>query len=144
MGYAAKLETSAADDTPVPETPAAADEAPGRERPEAPAAMTPDLRAVGEGELRASGTMASIECGTDGVVITRVCDRHWLLRLRAAAFDQVKFISYRDDLRGSVNCGPQPVMPVLVTYRPGAGADTAGVVVAIEYLPNGFRPPPEA
>ena len=56
----------------------------------------------------------------------------------------MKFISYRDDLRGSVNCGPQPVMPVLVTYRPGAGADTAGVVVAIEYVPNGFRPPPEA
>jgi hypothetical protein len=48
----------------------------------------------------------------------------------------VDFITYRDDLAGSVGCGPlKEPLPVYVTWKPGSeeGAKTA---IAIEFLPK--------
>ncbi len=54
---------------------------------------------------------------------------------RAAKFDAVDFITYRDDLSGSINCGPiKDPLRVYVTWRPGVtGVRT---VIAIEFLPK--------
>ena len=51
-------------------------------------------------------------------------------------FTSVNFISYRSDLKGSVQCGPvSPPLPVYVTYRAGATAGSM-VAIAIEFPPK--------
>ena len=48
----------------------------------------------------------------------------------------VDFITYREDLTGSVACGTLPApIPVYVTVKPGAAAGSR-TVVAIEFLPG--------
>ena len=61
------------------------------------------------------------------------------LRLEAPSFDDVEFISYRPDLSGRIECGPQRDPVVIVTYRIATGADAAHVV-AIEFVPEGYVP----
>jgi hypothetical protein len=48
----------------------------------------------------------------------------------------VDFITYRDDLSGSISCGPfkEPAR-VYMTRRQGAGPN-ARIVIAIEFLPK--------
>ena len=56
-------------------------------------------------------------------------------RLTAPRMDAVDFITYRDDLKGSVSCGAlaEPAR-VYATWR--HAADGARTVIAIEFLPN--------
>jgi hypothetical protein len=65
-----------------------------------------------------------------------------LLRFTAAGFAAIEFITYRDDLKGSVPCGPRtPPDVVYVTFREpdAAGSPAAGgSVVALEFLPTGY------
>ena len=97
---------------------------------------------MNEGEKRAGGTLEEIECRPMDIVL-RVRSGERLIRVTAKGFDDVQFISYRDDLKGSVSCGPcNPPDPVYVTWRPGRAADAKlsppidGRVVAIEFLPK--------
>ena len=58
----------------------------------------------------------------------------------AMKFDEVEFITYRDDLAGNISCGPwKEPMRVYLTWRPGAveGVKTA---IAIEFLPKSPLP----
>jgi hypothetical protein len=49
---------------------------------------------------------------------------------------EVDFITYRDDFKGTISCGPiKEPMRVYVTWRPGTGPDTKRAV-AIEVLPK--------
>jgi hypothetical protein len=146
MGHAARLETAALENAASPELPPASP-ASGPDAgnasspaPDASNEFVPDLRPVGANETRVAGTLGVIECGRDGVVVTITVDGA-PLKVRATAFSAVDFVTYRNDLKGSIACGPQPAMPVLVTYQPGKDATTAGVVVAIEYLPAGYKLP---
>jgi len=148
MGHAARLEAAASENAPAPPMPPEAAAAPSADRasapataPDAPTDFMPLLRSSVAGEMQTWGTLAAIECGSDGIVVT-VAASGAALKFRAKAFADVDFISYRNDLKGAIACGPQAAMPVLVTYRPAADATTAGVAVAVEYLPAGYRRPP--
>ena len=64
------------------------------------------------------------------------------MRFHAAGFDEIEFISYRDDLGSPASCGPRKRRePVFVTWRPIEGILPAppglivGRVTAIEFLP---------
>jgi tetratricopeptide (TPR) repeat protein len=102
----------------------------------------PVLRLLKEGEQRAEGTLEEIECRPGGIVI-RVKTAERALRVSARRFDDVEFITYRDDLRGSVLCGPRtPPDRVYVTWRPTSAREpqssppTDGEAVAVEFLPK--------
>jgi tetratricopeptide (TPR) repeat protein len=85
------------------------------------------------GEQRAEGSLERIDCAGKRVTVSvRVGDR--IARYQATSFDAIQFLTYRDDLRGSIGCGPRtPADPVYVTFVPG---DLEGTVVALEFLPK--------
>jgi hypothetical protein len=91
--------------------------------------------------MRAAGTLVRIDCGDKGVVLI-VQTGSGDLRIAGPALADIDFISYRADLTGSVNCGVQsPAMPVLITYGLSPDLSVAGEVAAVEFVPNGYRPP---
>ena len=105
------------------------------ERPAQAAEMQWVFRALQPGELRIEGTLERIECPRIGIILhVRQADR--TMRFAAEKFDAIEFLTYRDDLNGSVQCGPRtPADPVYLTYVADAkGAD--GRVVAVEFLPK--------
>jgi hypothetical protein len=119
-------------------TPAAGDERP----PDAVA--TPVFRAIGANERRQEGVLESILCPSAGAIVvvgggTTGVHRYW-----APALAAIDFITYRDDLKRSVGCGPAPAgTRVYVTFRAAAKGEAPpaswieGRVVAIEFLPKG-------
>ena len=105
------------------------------ERPTRPGEVQWVYRTLQAGELRIEGLLARIECPRAGVTLhVRQGDR--TLRFVADSFDAIQFLTYRDDLSGSIQCGPRtPADPVYVTYVTDAkGAD--GRLVAVEFLPK--------
>ncbi len=104
---------------------------------------TPVLRTVGAGETRVQGFWTAIECQPAGVVVVAAASGTGApseLRVRADALDRIEFTSYRTDTPSVIGCGPQKPLPVLITYRPKADGAIAGDVVAVEFLPDGYRP----
>ncbi len=104
--------------------------------------LTPVLRTLKEGEQRAEGSLEEIECRPGGIVI-RVKSGDRMLRVSARRLDDVEFITYRNDLTGSVECGPRkPPDRVYVTWRRTSARDpqlsppTDGEAVAVEFLPK--------
>ena len=107
------------------------------------------LREPLDGEKRVIGQFSAVECRNGGVALV-VDAPGGALRLQAAAFDRIEFISYRQDGPSSVACGAvAPALRVIATYRVGVGdagaaAGTAsgstGAAVAIELLPDGYTP----
>lgn len=129
-----------------PMTSAAASSAPagtvdGSTAPARPARLIPVFRAVGDGEVREAGMFEGVECPRGGVIF-KVRLPSKLLRVNAKAFDQVEFFSYRSEAPGQVACGTRPKPErVYLTYRSAGGAPgTDGVAVAIELLPDDYRP----
>lgn len=111
------------------------------ERPADNRVLVPEYRPVGAGEQRTEGTLERIECIRDGVVLhVRSGDR--TLRFHARALDAIQFLTYRDDLKGSVACGPRtPPDRVYVTSLAAAATALAargpdGQAVAVEFLPK--------
>ncbi len=103
----------------------------------------PSYREPQAGETRQTGFLEAIDCDAGGLVLRlRVTGR--VLRFTAAQFEDVAFISYREDLKGKASCGPRnPADPVILTSRPpaksarpaaGKGARTDGVAVAVEFI----------
>ena len=101
--------------------------------PAKPAEAKPVFRDVGAGEQRVEGRLQRIDCSPKRIeFIVDTGDR--VAHFEAAGMDKVEFISYRDDLQGSVACGERnPPDPVYVTVKPG---DLDGTVVAMEFLPR--------
>jgi hypothetical protein len=90
------------------------------------------------------GTFAGVEC-TQGPIVLQIDTDSGVVRIAAARFDDIEFLTYRQDSPGSVPCGPQrPAYRVLATFRAGgasiAGANTPNRAVAIELLPDGYVP----
>jgi len=102
------------------------------------------LRTVQPGETRESGSLEAIECAGD-VIAFRVNVRGTLLRVVAATFAQVDFVSYRND-PPPIACGPvRPAARVVVTFiaaPSGAGRAAAnapdGKAVALEMIPADY------
>jgi hypothetical protein len=96
------------------------------------------LRTLQDGETRVEGTLTAIECAS-GKVTVRVETAEGPLALEAARFEDIEFISYRDDLQGQVKCGVRkPAERVQATWRPGTTA-TQKRAVAIEFMPDDAR-----
>ncbi len=128
---------------PDPDRPAPAPARPGDPDPirvsDFDPAGTPVLRKLGAGESQAFGTWVAIECSATGaVLIAAVAGGE--LRVTATGVDAVVFTSFRTDTPRTIGCGPQVSVPVVVTYRPGGATGSAGEAVAVEFLPDGFRP----
>lgn len=105
-----------------------------------PTMTVPAFRAVQPGEQQVFGLLQAIECPR-GLIRLVVEAEGALTRVHSTAFDRIDFISYRNDLTGSISCGARTAEhAVLVTYRPGAHDGSVGEVVAVEFVPAGYRP----
>jgi tetratricopeptide (TPR) repeat protein len=106
-------------------------------------AFRPAFREVQPNEVRRAGFLVAIDCSSSGIVL-RVDSDGRPVALKARRFEDVEFITYRDDLKGAVACGRRPTLDaVYFTWRGGARWADAAVAppVAIEFLPKGFVPP---
>ncbi len=125
------------------DAPSAQPTAPRRESAQS-GVFVPVLRPLLAGETRVLGTFASVEC-IQGAIVMQVDTPDGAIRIAAARFEEVEFLTYRPDMPGSVACGPQrPAYRVLATFRtsqePIAAAKTPNRAVAIELLPDGYTP----
>lgn len=102
------------------------------------------MRAVRASERRAFGTLKSVECGANGVLI-RVGAEDEVFDMAARRLSDVEVISYRTGVEAALTCGVQPqAIPVFATFieqtvRLG-DAEIDYVVTAVEFLPDGFEP----
>jgi hypothetical protein len=95
------------------------------------------LRELKDGEQRTEGVLERIECSARGGAVFHIRGQPGIQTLTAPRMRDVEFISYRDDLSGSVTCGPvKPPLPVMVTWRDDATSKAAKRVIAIEFLPK--------
>ena len=149
LTMAAKLENEAAAATEVAtavaptsgDGPAAALPNAERTRERLDPGVRLDLRPLGPAEMRAAGHLVRIDCAEKGVVLVLRTESNEL-SIAGPAMPDIEFISYRSDLKGAVNCGVQtPAMPVLLTYVPSPDLKVAGEVAAVEFVPDGYRPP---
>src|SRR5581483_5143397 len=101
----------------------------------------PSLRRPGPDESRAVGLFKSVECGP-GAVTLNVDTSAGPIRLTAPSFEEIEFISYRNDAPKGIPCGTiDPVQRVLVTFKGAAiKAPGAAAAVSVELLPDGFEP----
>lgn len=96
----------------------------------------PIYRELKEGEQRLDGVLTDIECVQGKGITFHVKVGEQDVLVTSPTFNDVEFITYRDDLRGNISCGPRPTpMAVYVTWK--KGADPASkIAVAIEFLPK--------
>jgi hypothetical protein len=122
----------------------AAAPAPAPTPTESAPADTLDLRRLRSGEDRAAGMLMRIECTRKSVTFhVRIDGR--AVQFRADRFEDIEFVSYRDDLRGNMACGDRtPEDLVFVTWREGGesvkGTEAPKTIVAVEFLPKDYRP----
>lgn len=94
------------------------------------------LRFTGE---QICGMLVRIECEENGVILI-VESGARTYRLRNDSLNQIRFVTYTQDVRGQVTCGLRAqATPVLVTYRPETGNPTGptdGEVIAVEFIPR--------
>jgi tetratricopeptide (TPR) repeat protein len=91
------------------------------------------------------GMLVRVECDEGSVVLLiEVGER--TLKLRNDALNRIRFVTYTSDVKGQIGCGlREPATPVLVTYRSGKEQQRAhvdGEVLAIEFIPKNWNPPP--
>jgi tetratricopeptide (TPR) repeat protein len=99
------------------------------------------LRPMQAGENRVFGRLAAIQCAATGVVVVVRTPEGATLRAHAAKFNQIDLITYREDLRGGVQCGARPTAdPVLLTFTPDANSTNSGKAVAVEFMPPDYTP----
>lgn len=86
---------------------------------------------------QACGQLVSVECEDESGVTLLVETSQGILKLRSAALNRIRFVSYTADVRGRVECGLRTrANPVLVTYRLPTDARLAdGEVIAVEFVP---------
>jgi hypothetical protein len=109
------------------------------DRTEGPAtqALRPAFRALQAGEQRIEGGLERIECPPGGSAVFHLRTAGGPISAAAARMAEVEFITYRDDLSGSVRCGAlDAALPVYLTWRPGSGAADGKMAIAIEFLPK--------
>jgi hypothetical protein len=121
---------------------AAAPSSIGGDKPGVPETPTrPVFRELQAGEERFEGVVERIECLRGGGGVFHLKAGGVAVAVTSPKMDDVDHITYRDDLRGKVECGPlkQP-LAVYLTWRPATDKSGAKIAVAIEYLPKGTSP----
>jgi tetratricopeptide (TPR) repeat protein len=141
LGAVADLQAAGAQRQAAAAAAASSDPTATGQPPAGSVTLVPVYRKVLDGERRVEGTLEAIECRGSGVVLV-LRDASGSHRFAASSFDKIQFVTYRDDLKGPITCGPQaPGVRVYLTFRqPTAGeAQPApgleGVVVAVEFPP---------
>jgi len=100
------------------------------------------LRELKTAETRYSGRLVAIECGPKGIVLVAKVDEG-TVRARAAQFDAIEFITYLENSEGRVECGSRKTPEnVLLTLQLDAGTRLNGVAVAVEFVPDDYKPQP--
>ncbi len=105
--------------------------------------FSPVYRTIGTDEQRQLGVLQTIDCGPHGMVL-EIKTSNGSMRFHAARFEDVEFLTYRDDLRGAVMCGPRPnPEAVYLTWKPISDeilpaplGKINGRAVAVEFLPK--------
>ena len=96
----------------------------------------PAFRELKPGEERTEGILDRFDCVQGRGVTFNVKAGDTVVSATAPTFNDIEFITYRDDLGGSVTCGPlKTPMAVYLTWRKGADG-TSRIAVAIEFLPK--------
>jgi hypothetical protein len=104
-----------------------------------PRQFIPIYRELKPGEQRLEGTLERLECSPRGPISFRVHTDAGIQVLEAPGFPDVEFVTYRDDLTGSITCGPlKEPLRVYVTWRDGPKPGVA-TVVAVEFVPKDVR-----
>lgn len=94
-------------------------------------------RDVKPGEARVEGTLTAVRCTDTGGAVFVLNTADGPQQLATPRLSDVDFITYRDDLAGTMTCGPlASPMRVYLTSRPHAAASGGNVVVAVEFLPK--------
>jgi hypothetical protein len=93
-----------------------------------------ELREVRPGEQRAAGMLTYVDCTREGLILhVRIKGRN--AEFRAGRFQDVQFVTYRDELRGNVACGArEPEDLIYITWKADSRA-----AVAVEFLPRDYR-----
>ncbi|MGH9314841.1 MAG: DUF1570 domain-containing protein [Vicinamibacterales bacterium] len=95
-----------------------------------------DFRKPQPGEARAAGMLTDVDCRPDGLTL-HVRINGQMSQFRTGRFQDVQFVTYRDELRGNIACGPrEPEELVYITWR---AAGPGRIPVAVEFLPKGYR-----
>jgi Flp pilus assembly protein TadD len=119
--YLARLEGR----TPAPREPE-------EERADREPEPTRAYRKLEAGEERAEGLLERIDCSSGGITLLLAVANN-TERFSATTIDRIDFISYRNDVRGAITCGPRtPPDRVYLTWRPMKGTKQ---IVAVEFLP---------
>ena len=143
MGYIVQLENFEKErsraETAAASEPAAPDQTAGTSAGTASIPRAGDVRPIFRdlqaGEQRLEGMLERIECSRAGAPVFHVRSADGQIRASAARLEAVDFVSYRDDIAGSVGCGPlKPPLSVYLTWR--AGKADEKIAVAIEVLPK--------
>jgi tetratricopeptide (TPR) repeat protein len=99
------------------------------------------LRIPNGDETQVQGVLLSIECEQVGLIfVVKTNDR--VLRLRTDTFQQVRRVSYTDEVRGMITCGArQPANPVVVCFVPSVDRRTRvdGTLSSVEFVPADFK-----
>jgi tetratricopeptide (TPR) repeat protein len=94
------------------------------------------FRKIGPGEERVEGELERIECAANGVAFVLKVPEG-TARLNASTLEKIEFITYRDDLTGSIGCGTLLGGPMKVYVTQALSADRkTSRVVAVEFLPK--------
>jgi tetratricopeptide (TPR) repeat protein len=94
------------------------------------------LRAPRADEERAAGMLTDVDCAPDGLTL-HVRINGLMSQFRSGGFQDIQFITYRDELRGDIRCGAhEPEDLIYITWR---RTGTEKTPVAVEFLPAGYR-----
>lgn len=141
LGKLAELPPPPADDAsdalPRRDAPPPVPVAPAESGPPPTPPVRPLLREIRPGEQQTRGTLLSVECRSNGIVIA-IRSEQQVVRAQAARFDAVDFVTYRTVTGSSIRCGTQPAEPALLTWRPQVSG--LPIAVALELLPDGLVP----
>jgi hypothetical protein len=100
------------------------------------------LRKARPGEQRAAGMLSRIDCAGTFAVDVRI--RGETMRMQGSQFQDVQIVTYRDDLRGDIPCGSrQQEDLVYVTWRESPDPSGVRLLVALEFLPKGYKLKPQ-
>jgi len=100
-----------------------------------PSGFRPIYRRLEAGEQRLEGVLERIDCLPGGAAIFHLRTADGPTRVAAPQMSKVDFITYREDVTGTINCGALPTpLPVYVSWRPAGGQADTKIAVAIEFL----------
>ena len=100
-----------------------------------PKDFQPVYRELEPGDQRLEAMLERIECLAGGAAVFHLRTADGPARAAAPQMARVDYISYREDVTGTVGCGtlPKP-LPVRVSWRPSEGQASTKIVVAIEFV----------